>query len=445
MSNLSRAIGRLALVGLVLNVVIGSSVFGLPSVMAARLGAASPAAWLVAAAGMALVVLCFAEVASRFRRAGGAYLYARTAFGPLAGIEMAWLSYLVRLTAAATNANLFVIYLAEFWPRATGGIETPVILAVMILPLAAANYRGVATGLGVSSAFTAAKLVPLGLFVALGLALLLSDGGAPVAPPSASAPLGTWLEAVLLLVFAYGGFEAALFPLGEAKDPRRDAPVALLVALGICALLYTLVQVVVTATLADPGASTRPLADSARTFLGPGGAALLAGGALISVYGYLAGAMLVVPRLTYALAAEGDLPAGFGSVHPRFRTPHVSVALFAVLIWAMAASGDFLQNLSLSAVSRLLTYAAVCIALVVLRRQERAGTCDCEPAWFRVPGGPLVAALGLAFTAVLALRMSGRELLVLGVTLAAGLVHWWRFRRGAAPAPSPASRPSPPA
>ena len=445
MSNLSRAIGRLALVGLVLNVVIGSSVFGLPSVIAARLGPASPAAWLVAGAGMALVILCFAEVASRFERAGGAYLYARTAFGQLAGIQMAWLSYLVRLTAAATNANLFVIYLAEFWPRATGPLETPVILALMVLPLAAVNYRGVGSGLGVSSAFTAAKLLPLGVFVALGLALLLSRGGAPVTPPAGSAPLGAWLEAVLLLVFAYGGFEAALFPLSEARNPRRDAPVALLVALGICALLYTLVQVVVTATLADPGASTRPLADSARTFLGPAGAALLAAGALVSVYGYLAGAMLVVPRLTYAMAAEGDLPARFGAVHSRYRTPHVSVALFAVLIWAMAASGDFLQNLSLSAVSRLLTYAAVCVALVVLRRKERAGASDFAPAWFRVPAGPLVAALGLAFTAVLALRMNGRELLMLGVTLAAGLAHWWRIRGGASSAPSPASHPPPPA
>jgi len=172
---LPRAIGRVALTGLVLNAVIGSSVFGLPAVIAARLGRASPWAWVVAAAGMALVVACFAEVASRFRQAGGAYIYARAAFGPLVGIQMAWLTYLVRLTAAATNANLFVIYLAEFWPRATGPTEARLILGAVVVPLALANYRGVGAGLGVSSAFTVAKLLPLGVFVALGLPVVASD------------------------------------------------------------------------------------------------------------------------------------------------------------------------------------------------------------------------------------------------------------------------------
>ncbi len=435
MPDLSRAIGRVALVGLVLNVVIGSSVFGLPSVIAAKLGRASPWAWVVAAAGMTTIILCFAEVASRFQRAGGAYLYARVALGRLAGIEMAWLSYLVRLTAAATNANLFVIYLAEFWPRATEPVEARVLLALMIAPLAVANYRGIGTGLGVSSAFTAAKLVPLGVFVVAGIGVLLAGSTSVPDVRPTTRDLGTWLEAILLLVFAYGGFEAALFPLGEAKDPRKDAPIALLVALAACTVLYTLVQWVVVATLPDPGASTRPLADSARTFLGAGGASLLALGALISVYGYMAGAMLVVPRLTYAMAEQGDLPSRMGAVHPRFRTPHVSVVMFATLTWLMAASAGFLQNLSLSAVSRLLTYGVVCVAVLVLRRR------DADPPWFRIPGGGAVALLGLVFTAVLALRMNLRELALLTVTMALGLAHWWWMRGSTAPEPNRESHP----
>jgi APA family basic amino acid/polyamine antiporter len=438
MPELSRAIGRVALVGLVLNVVIGSSVFGLPSVIAAKLGRASPLAWVLAAVGMTSIILCFAEVASRFQRAGGAYLYARVALGPFAGIEMAWLSYLVRLTAAATNANLFVIYLAEWWPHATDPVESRVILAFMIAPLAVANYRGVGTALGVSSTFTAAKLIPLAVFVLAGLAVVLGRGTAVHATPAAAPTLGTWLEAILLLVFAYGGFEAALFPLGEAKNPRRDAPLALLLALGVCTLLYTLVQWVVVATLPDAAASTRPLADSARIFLGPAGAALLAVGALISVYGYMAGAMLVVPRLTYAMAEQGDLPTRLGAVHPRFRTPHVSVVVFATLTWVMAASAGFLQNLSLSAVSRLLTYGVVCVAVLQLRRRSA------DPPWFRVPWGSAVPLLGLGFTAVLALRMNLRELALLTVTMALGLAHWWWMRRSGASAPNPESRRSEP-
>jgi amino acid transporter len=238
-----------------------------------------------------------------------------------------------------------------------------------------------------------------------------------------AADAGTWLEAILLLVFAYGGFESALLPLGEAKDPRRDAPIALFTALGLCALLYTLVQLVVLAMLADPAASDRPLAAAAQVFLGPAGAALMAGGALVSVYGYLAAAMVNVPRLIYAMAAEGDLPPRLAAVHPRFRTPHVSVGAFAVMVWAFAAAGGFLGNLSLSAVSRLLTYGMVSVALLALRRRERAGE-GVAPAWFRVPAGGLVACLGLGFSAVLALRMNRLELVVLAGTLACGLVHW---------------------
>ena len=430
--SLTQAIGRLALTGLALNAVIGSSVFGLPSVVAGELGAASPLAWLLAALGMALIVACYAEVASRFSEAGGQYLYARAAFGRLAGIEMAWLTYLVRLTAAATNANLFVIYLAEFWPGATGPLQSRLVLGAMLLPLAIANYRGVGSGLNVSSTFTIAKLVPLGVFVVAGLGVLVSRGLPGAMHPSEAVGLGGWLQVILVLVFAYGGFEAALLPLGEAKNPRRDAPIALFAALGICALLYTLVQTVVVATLADPGAAERPLAAAARTFLGTGGATLMALGALVSVYGYLAGAMLNVPRLSHAMAEQGDLPPRFGTVHPRFRTPHVSVLLFAILTWALASVGSFLQNLSLSAVSRLLTYGAVCVALIVLRRRERREAGRVEPAWFRGPFGETVAALGLAFSAVLILRMNQRELAVLAGTVIVGLVHWrvGRERRG---------------
>jgi amino acid transporter len=363
------------------------------------------------------------EVASRFTREGGTYLYALVAFGRFAGIEMAWLTYLVRLTAAATNANLFVIYLAEFWPAATGPVAAPLLLALVLLPLAIANYRGVRGGVSTSSAFAVAKLLPLLFFVAAGLfAIAVGRIGGP--GPSVAASSGTWLEAILLLVFAYGGFEAALLPLGEARDPRRDAPIALFAALGICALLYGLVQVVVIAALTDPGASPRPLAAAAAVFLGPIGAALMAAGALVSVYGYLTAAMLNVPRLIYAMAAEGDLPRKLGAVHPRFRTPHVSVLLFATTVWIFAAAGSFFENLSLSAVSRLLTYGAVCVALVVLRRKERARHAEVEPAWFRVPAGHLVAAVGLGFSAVLALRMNQRELMVLAGTLAAGSLHW---------------------
>jgi amino acid transporter len=407
-----------------LNGVIGSSVFGLPSVIAGKLGTASPWAWLIAALGISVVVACFAEVSSRFGKAGGPYLYGRVAFGRLMGIEMGWVAYLVRLTAAATNASLFVIYLGEFWPEAQTPLASKLVLAALLAPLAAVNYRGVSPGSRLSGVLLILKLVPLTFFVLAGLALVV-----PAGPLMASAPVphGNWLDAILLLVFAYGGFEAALIPLGEAKNPERDAPFALFLTLGVCAVLYGLTQLVVNASLLDPASAQRPLAAAAREFLGPAGAILMAVTACLSVYGYLAGAMVNVPRLTYAMAAEGDIPSQFGWIHPRFKTPAVSVVVYAILVWLLAASGGFLTNLSLSAVSRLFTYAVVCAALPRLRILQRTG--EANPARFNLPAGMAWTVLGIGFALVLATRMTWRELALMSLTLLLGLLNWFWARR----------------
>jgi amino acid transporter len=426
-----RAIGRWTLVALVLNGVIGSSVFGLPSVIAAKLGALSPLAWLVAAVGIGSVIACFAEVASRFQEAGGPYLYARQAFGRLVGIEMGWMSYLVRLTASATNANLFVIYLGEFWPNTQDPAVGPFVLALVIAPLAIANYRGVRLGAQLSSTVLILKLLPLVGFVVAGL--LLAPDREPGSIPGHSLGLRTWLDTILLLVFAYGGFEAALVPMGEARRPTRDAPFALLVTLLVCACLYSLVQMVVNMALPDPAAHARPLAAAAGVFLGPVGAILMALAALISVYGYLAGAMVNVPRLTWAMADRGDLPPWFGRIHARFRTPATSVWVFALLVWGLATWSGFLENLTLSAVSRLFTYGAVCAALVVFRARDGSpnGAAPAAPA-LRLPAGLLVASVGFGFSAALATRMAQKELVVLSVTLGLGALNWvWTRRQSA--------------
>ena len=169
-SQLIRAIGRWTLVALVLNSIIGSGIFGLPAVVAGKLGAASIWAYLVAAAGIAVIVACFAEVGSQFREAGGPYLYARAGFGRFVGIQVGWLAWLVRLTSAAANANLFILYLAEFWPRAEQPLERAGVLALLLGGLTLANVRGVRTGARLSSIFAIAKLLPLSIFIVAGLA-----------------------------------------------------------------------------------------------------------------------------------------------------------------------------------------------------------------------------------------------------------------------------------
>lgn len=414
-----REIGRWTLTALVINSIIGSGIFGLPSTIAGLLGKVSPYAFLLAAAGIGIIMACFAEVASQFRDAGGPYLYARTAFGRFAGLQMGWLAWLVRLTAAAANANLFVDYLAEFWPDATGTVARIILLTLLLGGLAAINYRGVRAGAQTSNFFTIAKLLPLTIFIVAGIILLRGN----TADHVAATGTGDWSKALLLLMFAYGGFEAALIPLGETKNPRRDAPFALLIALMTCALFYTLIQWVVVSALAAPAETKRPVAEAARVFMGASGAGLVTLGAIISVYGYLSSAMLNAPRLTFAFAEGKDFPQFFGAIHPRFRTPHVSIVIFAIVLWSVAVVGSFKWNASLSAVARLFTYGLVCAALIKLRRLHPNAEA------FRLPCGSALAAIGIMFSLYLISGIGFGELLAIIATAALALVNWVVVKR----------------
>jgi APA family basic amino acid/polyamine antiporter len=424
--SLVRVMGRLDLTALVVNSVIGSGIFGLPVLLIALIGSWSPLAYLLAAALIAVIALCFAEVASRFRAAGGAYLYAREAFGSFVGLQVGWVSWLVRIASAAANANLFVLYLAELWGAATRPEVRLLLLTLIFLALTAVNYRGVHQGAEVSNVFTVAKLAPLAVFGLVGLFFLRGENFSA----HAAAATGDWPQAMMLLVFAYGGFESAMIPAGEMKHPRRDTPFALLVGLAVVALTYAIIQTVVVGTLPAGIETDRPLATAAHEFLGAGGGLLLAVGALLSVTGLLSTSMLNSPRLTYALAEQGDFPTFFAAVHPRFRTPHVSIVVYAILSWGLAVWGSFEWNAVLSAVARLLIYLSTCIALMVLRRRTGAA------AAFRVPAGPLLSLVGVAFCVWLLLQMGRQEFLILAATalLAAG-TWWWarRARRGTRP------------
>jgi basic amino acid/polyamine antiporter, APA family len=422
-SELVRSLGRWSLAALVLNGIIGTSVFILPGTLAGRLGWMSLAAWALAAAFIGSMILCFAEVSSRFDRAGGAYLFTQVAFGSFVGLQVGWLSYFVRAITGAVQANLFSTYLAEFWPWAStrwGGVVTS---ALFLGLLAGINIRGVGSGARVSNIFALIKVAPLLVFGSLGVTWIAT--GHPLLPhPPGDATLGGWLQVLLLLMFAYGGFESAVIPVAEAKDPRRDAPFALLLGLGMVTLVYLLAQLTVLVTLPDPTATDRPLAESARVMLGPAGAAVISFAALISVYGWLSSNMLAVPRLSMAMAERGDFPAFFSRVHPVFRTPWVSIVVFAGLSWALANQAGLLQNLSLAAVSRLFTYGLVCAALPLLRRKDRRGAGAVGSALFRAPMGNLMALMGTAVSILLATRMNLRESVTLAVVVAAASTHW---------------------
>lgn len=426
--HLVREIGRWSLAALIVNCIVGSGVFGLPSVLAGLLGRASVLAVVLAAVAMGVIMACVAEVASRFAETGGPYLYAREAFGRFMGIQVAWLVWFVRLTACAANANLFVVYLGEFWPGALQPTAKFAILTLLIGILAAINFLGVRAGTRVSTSFTIAKLASLALVAAAGAFYLIARHR--LVPEAALSPRpNDWARAMVLLIFAYGGFEAALIAAGEARNPRRDMPFGLFAGLVTCAVIYGLVQWVVVGVLPDPGHSLRPLADVARIVLGSGGAALIAAGALFSIYGYLSGNVLTTPRITFALAERGDFPAFFGLVHQRFRTPYVSIFVFAFLVWLLALFGSFAGNATLSAGSRLFYYGVVCAALPALRRKQKTR------ATLHVPGGTFFSILGVLICVALLTRIEYNKSLILLAAVAVALLNWLLVRRTVASGP----------
>jgi APA family basic amino acid/polyamine antiporter len=419
---LIRAIGRWTFAALIVNCIIGSGVFGLPSILASLVGRASVVAVMLAVLVVAIIMACFSEVASRFTQTGGPYLYAQAAFGRFMGIQVAWLVWFVRLTACAANANLFVTYLGEFWPEANSPAAKIVILTFLLGVLAAINVRGVKAGAHVSTFFTIAKLGSLGFVCAAGAFYLLSLHG-PV-PQVIVAPGETqWARAIVLLIFAYGGFEAALISAGEAKDPRRDIPFGLFAGLITCAVVYSVIQWVVVGTLPDPAHSQRPLADVARIAIGGKGAAFIALGALLSVYGYLSGNILATPRITFALGERGDFPALFARLHPHFRTPYVSILAFAFLVWLLALFGSFAGNATLSAGSRLFYYGVTCAALPALRKKNR------EQALIPMPAGNVLGVLGALLCAALLTQIEYNKSLILLAAVAVALLNWLAVRR----------------
>jgi APA family basic amino acid/polyamine antiporter len=414
-SGLVRSIGRWSLAALAVNSVIGSGIFGLPSTVAALLGKRSIMAVVIAGAAMGVIMACFAEVASQFSQAGGPYLYARTAFGRLTGIVVGWMLYLAQTAAPAANANLFVIYLAEFWPAAKDPWPRAIVLTLLVGVLAIVNLIGARQGTVLSNITTVAKLLPLLMVVSAGAAVTIvhhTPWGSS-APPSAN-----WLKAMVLLVFAYGGFETALAPMGEAKNPKRDAAFAMFVTLIACTAIYALVQWVVIGVLGPGSTTDRPLAEVARLTMGNRGAALVAVGALISVYGYLSAKLLGMPRVTFALAKNGDLPQVFASVGSVSGTPWFSILFYALIVWGLAMMGSFAWNVTLSVVARLFYYAVVCAALIALRLRAEGG------ARFRLPAGPLFAILGIGICLALATQVDLSKSIILGITLAAAVLNW---------------------
>jgi basic amino acid/polyamine antiporter, APA family len=418
---LVRAVSRWQIVGLSINDVIGSGIYLLPAAAVLLLGGASLWAILVAGLAVSLLVLCYAQAASHFDQPGGAYLYAREAFGPFTGFAAGWMTIITRITSAAALSNGLALAVSLFWPGATEGYGRFAIIVGSLALLTWINLIGVRTAARAGVALTIAKLLPLLFFVVVGIWYVdwsrLELAGLPLDAP---ARLG---EAALLLLFAYAGFENTPAAAGEYRNPKRDVPFALLTMIAIVTALYVAVQAVAQGTLPGIAQSDTPLAEAAATFAGTGAALLLTVGAAISILGTNFNTMLFGPRYMYALALDGTLPRQLAKVHPRWRTPHVAILFQGVLAAALALSGSFVQLALLSVIARLFAYVATASAAIVLQRRHPD-----RPGALRLPGGPAIPVLAIALSLGLLASASWQNLAMGAAALALGAVVY-AFRK----------------
>lgn len=422
-ADLVRGIRRWDLVAITINGIIGAGIFGLPSKVYSLIGTYSLIAFVACALVVALIILCFAEVSSRFDETGGPYLYAREAFQPAIAFEIGWLIWLVRITAFAANCNLLINYLSFFWAQAPNPLWRATIIVFVVTMLAIINLLGIRQAAIVSNVFTVGKLVPIILFIAAGLFFIKPSSYAFGPAPTT----GAFSQSVLLLVYAFTGFEMATIPAGEIRNPQRSLPRALLIALFVVAILYIMIQVVCVGTLPGLGASQKPMADAGSQFLGAAGGAIISAGAIISITGNLNILLLSGSRLTFAMAEQKQLPAFVGAIHRQFFTPWVSILITAGLMLFLTLKSSFVAALTISAIARLVTYAATCLALPIFRARR-----ETPRAMFRLPGGTILAILSLLLIVWLLLNAPRNEVIAAAYAAAAGLViylAYWLYKR----------------
>jgi amino acid transporter len=415
-AGLRRVVSRWQIVALALNDVVGSGIYLLPAAAAALLGPLSLWAVLVAGGAVLLIVLCFAEASSYFDGPGGAYLYAREAFGDFIGFEVGWMTWLARVASVASLAAGFAQAAVYLWPAAAGGTARALAVVVPVLALAWLNYIGVRSGVRTAVILVAGKLIPLAVFIGLGVRF--AEASRVAGQPAGSGDLGA---AALLLLYAYAGFENTTAPAGEYKNPKRDLPFALVLHIVVITGLYLAVQWVALGTLDNAAGSASPLADAARAMMGPAAGLLLTVGAALSILGTQSNTILIGPRYLYAVARDGYGPAVLARLHPRFRTPHAAILLQVAIALPLALTGTFAGLATLSVVARLATYFGTIAAVPVLRRKLPAG------AGWRLPGGPAIPLAAAAVTIALAASATPRHLIAAAAALLVGAaVYRWR-------------------
>lgn len=355
--------------------IIGSGIFIMPLLMAQQAGTFSLLAWVLAGFYSIITAFCFAEAAAKLPRAGGLYSYAHKAFGDGVGFIAGWTFWIGYWITIATETWAIGYYLQFFVPQFS--LLTRVFIASLVaLLLSLINYRGVKLSGDIEDIFTIGKLLPLLLFIAVGIFFIQPQNYLPIIPQNVS-PIPALGSATLLALWAFLGSEIITVPEEEIKNARKTVPKAILIAATTVIIIYFLVSAVFLGTNWQKFANSQsPLADAFQAitsgYIGSLGGIILAVGALISIIGSLNAVILGSARISFAMARDRLFPKFFGRLHPKHKTPYIGIALQMVFAMVLTFSiPNFTELASLAVTFTIIPYALSCLAVLRLIKKAK--------------------------------------------------------------------------
>lgn len=400
-----KKIGFWSIVLLGINSIIGSGIFLLPNQAMELIG---PASLLVILFDMLLVVsiaLCFAEVGGMFNKNGGPYVYAKEAFGDFVGFEVGFMKWAIGIIAWATMAVGFVTALSAIWPAAGEGMTKNIIIVAILGGLGVVNILGVNISKVLNNIITVGKLLPLIIFIAVGIFFIKGSNFTPVFP-NGTYVSGSFGATALLIFYAFTGFESIAVAAEDMDNPEKNIPKAIITVMIIVSVVYLLIQTVSIGILGQGLAVTKtPVADASSIFLGSWGGILVSAGTLVSIGGINIASSFITPRTAVALAEDGLLPKCLAKYNKK-GTPYIAIIVTVALTIPVALSGSFTKLAAISVVSRFAQYVPTCLAVLVLRKKRP----DLKSS-FKIPLGPVVPILAICVSIWLLFQSSTEKIL----------------------------------
>lgn len=402
----SKKLGFWSIVLLGINGIIGSGIFLLPNKAMAIIG---PASLLVMIFDMLLVLaitFCFAEASGLFKENGGAYIYAKEAFGDFIGYEVGFLSWATRIIAFSTMSVGFATALGGLIPSLNTDMMKNIIISVIFIVLAVINLLGIKLYEVIQNLATIAKILPFILFIGMGIFYIEPVNFTPLVPNGVYTP-GSFGAAAVMLFFAFTGFESLAVAAAEMENPQKNLPKATLITIFTVSAIYILLLAcaigIMGYELAD---TTAPVQAAFTRIAGAFGTTIVAAGTLISIGALCIASSFITPHSGLALAEQHMLPA-FMAKRNRFGAPYWCIIVSTIVAMLIGYTGGFAFLASISVVSRFSQYIPTCLSIMVFRKKMPDA-----PRVFKIPFGPVIPVIALLVSFWLLAQAKPQQLLI---------------------------------